>query len=147
MNDIILSSPCIPKENEEWPTPARAIIRGMSRLGFSQRDIVRTGAKRRTIRDILHPEHCRRSQKNKVYKPHLMSICEICCCICYIANSWPTRCLTFEQVRSQLGIQASACTIQRELRRAGYRRCIVCPRPYISCQQAKRQVAFALEYR
>jgi hypothetical protein len=46
MNDIILSSPCIPKENEEWPTPMHAIICGMSRLGFSQRDIVqRTSAK------------------------------------------------------------------------------------------------------
>jgi hypothetical protein len=148
MDDIILSSPCIPKENEEWPTPARAIIRGMSRLGFSQRDIVRrTGAKRRTIRDILHQEHCRRSRKNKVYKPHLMSIREIRHCIRHIANSWSTRRLTFEQVRTQLGIQASARTIRRELRRAGYRRCIACPRPYISRQQAKRRVAFALEHR
>jgi hypothetical protein len=55
MNDIILSSPCILKENEEWPTPAHAIIRGMKRLRYLQRDIVqRTGAKRQTIRDILH---------------------------------------------------------------------------------------------
>ena len=76
-----------------------------------------------------------------------MSICEIRHCICHIANSWSTRRLTFEQVRTQLGIQASARTIRRELRRAGYRRCIACPRPYISSQQAKRRVAFALEHR
>jgi hypothetical protein len=148
MNDIILSSPCIPKENDEWPTPARAIIRGMSRLGFSQRDIVRrTGAKRQTIRDILHQEHCRRSRKGKVYKPHLMSIREIRRCIRHIASSWSTRRLTFEQVHTQLGIQASARTIRRELYRAGYRRCIACPRPYISRKQAKKRLAFALEHR
>ncbi|PMD39605.1 hypothetical protein L207DRAFT_512616 [Hyaloscypha variabilis F] len=46
--------------------------------------------------------------------------------------NWSTRRLTFEQVRTQLGIEASARTIRRELRRAGYRRCIACPRPYIS---------------
>ena len=147
MSDIILSSPCIPKENEEWPTPARAIIRGMSRLGFSQREIVqRTGAKRRTIRDILHQEHCRRSRKGKVYKPHLMSIREIRRCIRHIASNWLTRRLTFQQVKTQLGIQASARTIRRELRRSGYRRCITCPRPYISRKQAKKRLAFAYEH-
>ncbi len=40
MGDVILSSPCIPKGNKEWPTPAHAIIHGMYKLRFSQRDIV-----------------------------------------------------------------------------------------------------------
>jgi hypothetical protein len=147
MNDIILLSPCIPKENEEWPTPAHAIIRGMSWLGFSQHDIIlKTGAPRRTIQDILHQEHCRRSRKGKVYKPHLMSTREIRHCIRYIAKDWSTRRLSFDQVRAQLGIRASACTIRRELRRAGYRRCIACPRPYISRKQAKKRLGFALEH-
>jgi Transposase len=148
MNDIILSSPCIPKENEEWPTPARAIIRAMSRLGFSQRDIIlKTSAPRRTIRDILHQEHCRRSRKGKVYKPHLMSTREIRRCIRHIAKDWSTRRLSFEQVRAQLGIIASAHTIRRELRHAGYHRYITCPRPYISRKQAKKRLGFALEHR
>jgi hypothetical protein len=148
MNDIILSSPCIPKENEEWPTPAHAIIRGMSRLGFSQRDIIRrTGAKRRTIRDILHQEHCRRSRKGKVYKPHLMSVCEIHHCICHITKDWLTHRLSFEQVKAQLGVKASVRTIRRELHCTGYRHCIACPRPYISHKQAKKRLAFALEHR
>jgi hypothetical protein len=102
MGDIILLSPCIPKENEEWPTPARAIIRGMQWLGFSQREIIlRTGvAPRRTIRDILHQEHSRRSREGKVYKPHLMSVREIRRCIRHIAKDWSMRRLSFEQVES-----------------------------------------------
>jgi len=76
-----------------------------------------------------------------------MSIREIRRCIRHIVSSWSTRRLTFEQVRTQLGIQASACTIRRELRRTSYRRCIACPRPYISRKQAKKRLAFALEHR
>jgi Transposase len=148
MNDIILSSPCILKENEEWPTPARAIIHGMNQLGYLQRDIVqKTSAKRRTIKDILHQEHCWRSRKGKVYKPHLMSVREIRRCIRHIAKDWSTRRLSFEQVKAQLGVKASVRTIRRELRRAGYQRCIACPRPYISRKQAKKRLAFALEHR
>ena len=148
MGDIILSSPCIPKENEEWPTPVRAIIRWMQRLGFSQREIIiHTGAPRRTIRDILHQEHSRRSRKGKVYKLYLMSVREIRCCICHIMKDWLMCWLSFEQVKAQLGVKASARTIRWELRRASYRRCIACPRPYISRKQAKKRLGFALEHR
>src|SRR5436190_8976869 len=112
MNDIILSSPCIPKENEEWPTPVRAIIHGMSQLGYSQCNIVhKTGASQHMIQDILHQKHCRRSRKGKVYKPHLMSIHEIRHCICHIAKDWSMRRLSFEQVKAQLGVKASVRTI------------------------------------
>ena len=139
MADVLLSSPNIPKPGNEWPSPARAVIRALSRLGFSLSEIrQKTTASRSTIRDILHQEHSRKARKRRVYKPHLMSIREIRRCIRHIAKDWSTRRLTFEQVKTQLGIQASARTIRRELRRAGYRRCIACLRPYISRQQARR---------
>jgi hypothetical protein len=76
-----------------------------------------------------------------------MSVREIRQCIRHILRDWSTRRLTFEQVRTQLGIEASTRTIRRELRRAGYRRYIACPRPYISRKQAKKRLGFALEYR
>jgi hypothetical protein len=112
MNDIILSSPCILKENKEWPTPAYTIIRRMNRLRYLQCDIIlKTGAPRCTIQDILHQEHCQRSRKGKVYKPHLMSVCEIRCCICHITKDWSTHRLSFEQVKAQLEVKASVRTI------------------------------------
>jgi transposase len=148
MEDVLLSSPNIPKPGNEWPSPARAVIRALDRLGFSLSEIrKKTTASRSTIRDILHQEHSRRVRKNRVYRPHLMSIREIRRYIRYIAKDWSTRRLTFEQVKTQLGIQASARTIRRELRHAGYRRYISCPRPYILRQQAKKRLGFALEYR
>ena len=76
-----------------------------------------------------------------------MSIRDIRQCIRHISYSWATRRMSFEQVRVQLGMQVSARTIRRELRRHGYRRCIACPRPYITRQQAKKRLTFALDHR
>jgi len=76
----------------------------------------------------------------------MMSIRLICQCIRHISRDWSTRRLTFEQVRTQLSILASARTIRRELRCVGYRRCIACPWPYISRKQAKKRLGFALEH-
>ena len=146
-DDLIFSSPP-QKDKGEWPTPVRQTIRNLNRQGKSQREIVsNTSIPRRTVRRILRQEHSRRDRRKKAPKPHLMSVRQIRQCIRHISRDWSTRRLTFEQVRTQLGIEASARTIRRELRRAGYRRCIACPRPYISRKQAKKRLGFALEHR
>ena len=148
MDDGLIFSSPPQKEQGEWPTPVRITVRNLHRQGKSQREIVsNTSLPRRTIRCILRQESSHRLRRRKAPKPHMMSIREICCCIRHISRDWSTRRLTFEQVKTQLGIQASARTIQRELRCAGYRRCIACPRPYISRKQAKKRLGFALEHR
>ena len=132
ISNIILSSPNIPERGHEWPDTARAVIRAMDRLGYSQRDIVNaTTATRRTVRDIIHQEHSRRSQKSKVYKPYMMTVREIRRYIRYIARDWSTRRLSFSGVKAQLGVKVSIRTIRRELYKVGYRYCISYPRPYI----------------
>ena len=105
MADVLLSSPNIPEPGNEWPSPARAVIRALDRLGFSLGEIrEKTIAPRLTIRDILHQEHSRKARKSRVYKPRLMSTREIRRCIRHIANNWSTRRFTFKQVYTQLGI-------------------------------------------
>jgi len=146
-DDPIFSSPP-QKDKGEWPTPVRQTVRQLQRQGKSQREIViKTTLPRRTIRTILRQESSHRLRRRKAPKPHLISIREIRRCIRYISKDWSTRRLTFEQVKAQLGIQASTRTIRRELRCVGYRRYISCPRPYISRQQAKKRLGFALEHR
>jgi hypothetical protein len=55
MNNLILSSPNIPKDGDEWQSPARAVIRALDRLGFFQREIQdKTSCQRLTLRRILH---------------------------------------------------------------------------------------------
>jgi len=148
MKDPIIFSSPLQKEQGEWPTPIRITIRTLHQQGKSQWDIVsETTIPRWTVRRILRQESSHRLRQRKAPKPHLMSVREIRRCIRHISKDWSTRRLTFEQVKSQLGIQASARTIWQELRRAGYQRCIACPRAYISRQQAKKRLGFALEHR
>jgi hypothetical protein len=55
MDNILLSSPNIPKPGNEWPSPARTVIRALDRISFSLSEIrKKTTASRSTIRDILH---------------------------------------------------------------------------------------------
>jgi len=144
---VILSSP-LQKDKGEWPTPTRAIIRSLQRQGKSQREIVsETTVPRRTVRRILKQEHSRRVRGKKQPKLHLMSIRDIRQCIRTIAKNWSSRRMSFADLKAQLNLVPSVRTIHRELRRAGYRRCIACPRPYISRIQAKKRLAFAMEHR
>ncbi|KUJ14282.1 uncharacterized protein LY89DRAFT_564823, partial [Mollisia scopiformis] len=118
------------------------------RQGKSQREIVsETHIPRRTVRRILKQESSRRERKRKLSRHHLMSICDIRCCIRTISKNWSSRRMTFEALKKQLPYLPSVRTIRRELARAGYRRCIVCPRPYITLKQARKRYVFAKEHR
>src|SRR4051794_29723781 len=144
---IILSDP-IEKENNEWPTPARAVVRSLQRQGKSQREIVsKTQIPRRTVRRILKQESSCRERKRTAFRRHLMSTRDIRHCIRTIAKNWTSRRMTFAELKTQLLYWPSVRTIRRELARIGYRRCIACPRPYITCKQAKKRLAFAQEHR
>lgn len=148
METPTITSPSMRKKKGEWPTPVRAIIRGMRRDGASQRDIVhKTSLPRRTIRRILSQESSRRDRVKNHSRPHLLSSRTIRQIIRHISRNWSTRIMSFERVRIELGFHPSARTIRRALALAGYRRCISCPRPYITIAQARRRVAFALEHR
>jgi hypothetical protein len=143
-NSFIFRSPP-QKDKGEWPTPVRQTIRNPKQQGKSQREIVSdTSIPRRTVRRILLQEHSRRERRKKAPKPHVMSVRQIRQCIPHISKDWSTRRLTFEQVHTQLGIEASARTIRRELRRAGYRRCIACPRPIYHANKLRRDWAWRL---
>ncbi len=76
-----------------------------------------------------------------------MSIRLVRQCIRLISKCQSTRRMSFDRIKAQLNLLMSARTIRRELRRAGYRRCITCPRPFISRPQAKMRLAFSHEHR
>jgi hypothetical protein len=55
MEDVLLSSPNIPKPGNEWPSPVYIVIRVLDRLGFSLSEIrKKMTASRLIIRDILY---------------------------------------------------------------------------------------------
>ena len=144
---VLLSSP-LAKESREWPTPARAVIRALQKQGKSQREMVaETHVPRRTIRRILKQESSRRDRKRKLPKPHLLSQRTIRQIIRTISKDWSTRKLSFSDIKTLLHLTPSVRTIRRELAHAGYRRCIACPRPYITRAQAKQRLRFARDHK
>jgi hypothetical protein len=144
----IPSSPISHKPGDNWNTPKRTRVRQMRRDEKSWGDIKKKlGVERSTAQKICKELSSCTTCKGKVYHCRLIDASTLRQIIRHIARDYPSRRLSFEQVRQQLNLTASACTIRQELRRAGYQRCISCPRPYISHAQAKKRLGFAMEHR
>ncbi len=145
--DIPSSSPPH-NDGENYNTPKRARVRQMRRDGFSWSSITQSlGVKKSTAQDICKAPSSRTTRKGKPYQKPLLSPRTVRQIIRYIATCYSTRRLTFEEVRRRLGIQASVRTIRRALRRHGYRRCIACPRPFISRAAARKRLSFCQSHR
>jgi hypothetical protein len=146
-NDIF-SSPPQKKENGEYSTPARAKIRALSAIGFSQHGIAKkTGIPRSSIQSILYAPSSHRQRQGKTYKPYLVNPRTLRQAIRFLSKDYTTRKLSYASLRSHLQIKASAKTLSRSLRRAGYKRCIACPRPFISKKAAKSRLSFSITHR
>jgi hypothetical protein len=148
MHYDIPSSPIVHEAGDNWNTPKRARVRQMRRDGNSWGAIKNElGVKRSTAQSICKDSSSRTTRKGKVYHHRLIDTRTIRQIIRHISRNYPSRRLSFEQVWWQLNLTASARTIRWELHHAGYRRCISCPRPYISRAQAKKRLDFAIAHR
>ena len=146
-HDIPSSSPPH-EEGENWGTPRRARVRQMRRDGKTWGQITsQLGVPRSSARAICRDSSSRTTRKGKHYQTSLINIRTVRQIIRHIRRSYTTRRLTFTEVKNQLGLVASPRTIRRVLRKHGYRRCIACPRPFISIDQAKRRLIFARTHR
>lgn len=147
MDDILSPMP-LHKVGGNWDTPARAKVRGLFKAGHRPCDIFRmTRIPEPTISRILKENGSRRTRKGRKYKPNKLSNREVRRIIRYLSKNFTTRAQSIAQVRAVCKVEASESTIRRALKRAGYRRCVACPRPFINARQAKQRVAFARRYR
>jgi transposase len=148
-NSILSSSPLRNHSaGDNWTTPVRAKVRVLRADGKSYGDIQKaTGLARSTIQGIVKSKSSRTLRKGKATKPKLLKGRELRRILRYVSASWSNRRQSWSQLRAVLNIQASTTTLRRTLKAAGYRRCIACPRPFISRKQAQRRLAFAMQYR
>jgi len=131
-----------------WKSPARAVVRYLAHQGISDGKIsMKTGIPKSTIRYIRLDISNRRPHKIKGFHKEIMSSREIRRVIRFVSTNYSTRRLTFKQVKAQLGIEASARTIRRMLRKEGYKRCIACARPYTNPDQEKRRLKYAYSHK
>jgi Transposase len=147
MHYDIPSSPIVHEAGDNWNTPKRARVRQMRRDGNSWGAIKNElGVKRSTAQSICKDSSSRTTRKGKVYHHRLINTRTIRQIIRHISRNYPSRRLSFEQVRRQLNLTTSARTIRRELRHVGYRRYISYPRPYILYAQAKKRLDFTIAH-
>jgi hypothetical protein len=146
--DSILSPKPQTKVGANWDTPARAKVRGLFKAGHRPVDIFRmTRIPQPTISRILKEGSSRRSRKGRMYKPNKLTNRAVRRIIRYLSKNFTTRAQSIAQVKAACRVEASESTIRQALKRAGYRRCVACPRPFINLRQAKQRVAFARRYR
>ena len=149
MESTLLSSPTVaahaPKEN--WDTPTQAKVRMLHKQGKGYKAICKeTKLAKSTIRNIIKSRSTRRTRQGKTYKKKLLSARDLRRVLRYVSASWDNRRASYARIRAECNIQASTTTLQRALKAAGYRRCIACPRPFISRKQARKRLNFALKY-
>jgi hypothetical protein len=133
MEDPLWSSPPRDGEHGNWHTPPRKTVRILARQGKSDHEIVaKTGIPKTTVLHIRRQESSRRPHKSKGFHQRIMTMRKIRRAIRFISKDYTSHYMSYKQVCAILGIKASTHTIRRELRQAGYQRCITCPRPFIS---------------
>ena len=146
---LLSSSPLtVHAPNANWDTPTRAKVRMLHKSGNGYKRIrKKTGLPKSTIRNIIQSKSSRRTRKGKTYKKILVSTRDLRRVFRYVSASWDNRRASYARIKAECNIQASTTTLRRALKAAGYRRCIACPRPFISKKQAKRRLNFAFKYR
>ena len=55
-------------------------------------------------------------------------------------RGWVDRRLTYEQLIKRMGLNVSTRTVQRALKKLGYRRCVACSRPFINEKQRRKRL-------
>jgi len=63
-----------------------------------------------------------------------------------VSESWTNRIKSWGQIKHELRLEASITTIPRVIKEHGNRRYVVCRRPFISKEQAKKRPALAIKY-
>ena len=136
------------KPNENWKTPVRSTVRSLRQQGKSYGQIREvTGLTRSTIQHIVKGPTSRTTRKGLATKRPVLKQAEVKRIFRFVSESWTNRIKSWGRIKHELKLEALITTIRRVMKEHGYRRCIACRRPFISKQQAKRRLDFAIKYR
>lgn len=122
------------KPNTEWDTPTRQrVIVLRNELKKTHSEIKElTGVPTPTIRRIVKAGEPRHNQNARSGRPTKLSARDVRRLVRAVTSSRDGRKASYMKLAKDLEIQASESTIRRALRKAGFRRCVACPKPLIS---------------
>jgi hypothetical protein len=64
----------------------------------------------------------------------------------FVSESWMNCTKSWACIKAELHLEALITMIRRTMKKHGYRRCILCRRPFILKKAAAKRLAFALKY-
>jgi Transposase len=147
-NSNLFSSPPQNKTRGEIKESTRNRIRSLRKAGWTTYKIIKeSGLSASIVKRVVKAESSKRTRKGKQYKPSLLTTRDVSQIIRYITSTYTSRKFSWSDVKKNLQIEASADTIRKTMKRFGFRRCVACPRPFISKPAAKKRLAFACKYR
>ena len=147
-----MSSPCRTGDRGNFHTPTRTRVRAYDAAGLSQTQIKRkmlethnVTISQPTISRLLASNQSRRTI-TRLGRPRLISNRTARYLARLATRGWGSRRMIYKQIAQSIGLDVSVKTVQRALKKLGYRRCVACSRPFITSAQAKKRVAFAIKH-
>ena len=99
-----------------------------------------------TVRRVIKSGEPRINSKPHTGRPPKLSPRDIRRLIRAVTSSQDGRRASYIQLAKELGLEASEQTIRRALRKAGFKRCIACPKPLVSWINRRKRLAWAREH-
>ena len=129
----------------EWLTPKRAEVLALSQhLNLPASKIKPlTGVPTPTIRRWIKINQPRHVTKPRSGRPPKLNARDIRRLVRAVTSSQDGRQASFMKLAKDLNIKASVETIRKALRKAGFRRCVACPKPLVSWENRKKRLKWA----
>ena len=134
--------------NTEWDTPKRSQVLLLSqKLHMKPFQIKKiTEIPTPTIHRIIASNQPRRNQNPRSGRPKRLSPRNIRHLVKTVTQSQDARQASYMQIARGLGMTASLDTIRCGLRKAGFRRCVACPKPLVSWINRRKRLKWAREH-
>ena len=142
------SSPPRKGARGEFHTPTRVRVRALDSAGQTQSQIKRSMLAKHgiiisqpTISRIIASCRNRRDQSGRIGRPRKLTDRSARYLARLATRGWVDRRLTYKQLIKRMGLNVSTRTVQRALKKIGYRRCVACSRPFINEAPRRKRLA------
>ena len=134
--------------NTEWNTPQRQHVLDLHLVNHMRPCEIKrmTGMPTPTVRRVLRSNEPRSKSNPRPGRPEKLTPREIRSLIRAVIKSADGRTSSYMILTKKLGIQASEDVIRKTLCRAGFRRCITCPKSLISRVNRRKRLKWAREH-
>lgn len=138
-----------PAKKAEWLTPRRARVQSLFIDGQMRKRAIakKLQMPRSTVQDILNSSTTRRGGKARSGRPPKLSHKDVDNVLAFLGKSFSRRILPWNEIIKECNLDVSDNTLRRALAKRGYRKCVACPKPFISESAQQQRLEFIAEHK